>query len=88
MHVILTFLAAAQQKTGQLDDAFESIEQALSVNPGDRRAARGTQDRGELLLFEGRARPAEAVPRLSVADRGMGSERRSYDNDEPRAIAR
>lgn len=64
----LTFLAAAQQKAGTLDDAFESIEQALSVNPAIVIARpEALRTRGELRLLNGQAGPAEADFRASIA---------------------
>ena len=63
-----SFLAAAQQKAGKVDDAFESIDQALSVNPAIvvwRPEALRT--RGELRLSKGHTGPAEADLRASIS---------------------
>jgi tetratricopeptide (TPR) repeat protein len=63
-----TFLAAAQQKAGKLDDAFESIEQALSVNPAIIIARpEALKTRGELRLLKGQAGSAEADFRSSIS---------------------
>jgi DNA-binding winged helix-turn-helix (wHTH) protein/tetratricopeptide (TPR) repeat protein len=63
-----TFLAAAQQKAGKVDDGLESIEQALSVNPAIvvwRPEALRT--RGELRLSKGQAGPAETDLRAAIS---------------------
>jgi DNA-binding winged helix-turn-helix (wHTH) protein/tetratricopeptide (TPR) repeat protein len=63
-----TFLAAAEQKAGKLEDAFESIERALSVNPAILVArAEALRTRGELWLSQGQAGPAEADFRSSIS---------------------
>jgi DNA-binding winged helix-turn-helix (wHTH) protein/tetratricopeptide (TPR) repeat protein len=63
-----TFLAAAQQKGAKLDDAFESIEQALSVNPAIVIARpEALRTRGELWLSKGQTGPAEADFRASIS---------------------
>jgi tetratricopeptide (TPR) repeat protein len=64
----LTFLAAAEQKAGKIDDAFESIERALSVNPAILVARpEALRTRGELCLSRGQTRSAEADFRGSIS---------------------
>ena len=70
-----TSLAAAQQGAGVIDDAHESIEEALRVNP-DALIARpeALRVRGELWLKKGQVEPAEADFRDSIAlARSMGA---------------
>src|SRR5207253_385527 len=63
-----TFLSAAQQKAGKVDDAFESIERALSVNPAILVARPEVlRVRGELWLSKGQTDPAEADFRASIS---------------------
>jgi DNA-binding winged helix-turn-helix (wHTH) protein/tetratricopeptide (TPR) repeat protein len=70
-----TFLARAQQKAGKFDDAFENIEQALSVNPAIIIARpEALKTRGELWLLKGEVGPAEADFRSSISlARSIGS---------------
>ena len=70
-----TYLAAAQQQTGAINDALESIERSLQVNP-DVLLARpeAMRVRGELRLKKGQAELAEADFRDSIAlARSMGA---------------
>jgi tetratricopeptide (TPR) repeat protein len=70
-----TFLAAAQQRAGEIDDALESIEQSLRVNPEVLLARpEALTIRGELRLTKGQAGPAEADFRDSISlTRSMGA---------------
>jgi tetratricopeptide (TPR) repeat protein len=70
-----TLLAAAQQRSGETDDALESIEQSLQVNPEVRLARPETlRVRGELRLEKGQAGQAETDFRDSIAlARSMGA---------------
>ena len=63
-----TFLAQTQQKAGNIDEALESIEQSLRVNPEMRLAQpEAFRIRGELRHAKGQAGPAEADIRESIA---------------------
>jgi class 3 adenylate cyclase/tetratricopeptide (TPR) repeat protein len=63
-----TFLAQAQQKAGDIDEALESIEQSVRVNPEVRMAQpEAFRIRGELRQAKGQAAPAEADLRESIA---------------------
>jgi tetratricopeptide (TPR) repeat protein len=70
-----TLLAAAQQRAGEIDGAFESIEQSLRVNPEVLLARpEALRVRGELRLTKGQAGPAEADFRESLSlARRMGA---------------
>jgi tetratricopeptide (TPR) repeat protein len=63
-----TFLGQAQQKAGRIDEALESIEQSLRMNPEVRLARpEAFRVRGELWHAKGQAGPAEADLRESIA---------------------
>jgi class 3 adenylate cyclase/tetratricopeptide (TPR) repeat protein len=63
-----TFLAQAHQRAGDIDEALESIEQSLRVNPEVRLAQpEAFRIRGELRYAKGQAGPAEADLRESIA---------------------
>ena|SRR5215472_14975002 len=63
-----TFLASAQERAGEIDDALESIEQSLRVNPEVRLARpEALRVRGELRLEKEQAELAGADFRDSIA---------------------
>jgi class 3 adenylate cyclase/tetratricopeptide (TPR) repeat protein len=70
-----TLLAAAQQRSGETDDALETIEQSLRVNPEVLLARpEALRVRGQLRLEKGQAEQAETDFRDSIAlARSMGA---------------
>jgi tetratricopeptide (TPR) repeat protein len=66
--MVLTFLAAAQERVGAIADALETIEQALQANP-DRllELPETLRIRGKLRLKQGQAELAEADFREAIA---------------------